>query len=273
MYGVCTRNPDDADFPEFDRAFFEVKSPSGRHAEPVPGIVGAVACLADTATAETTPELAARDGDGRTATPDHPDLEAGHVCPSESHYREGLLDTVASVADVSGDVRLDAVGLPGPDFPRCDRCAAAFEASDEPWADWRAGLVTEFVADAADRVDGDLYCALEPDPYPGHLRERWGLDPGALAAHVDEFVVPLYDQSYETTYWLESLARGFGDALDAPVAVELYAAGVDVGNLLDAVDAVEPHADHVYFGYDAATARAALRRRRAAANEGETYRP
>ncbi|MFB6119592.1 MAG: hypothetical protein ABEJ68_00570 [Halobacteriaceae archaeon] len=270
MYGVCTRNAEDAAWPDFDRAFYEVKAVSGRHADPIPDAASVVSCFADTATAETTPELVARDAQGRAATRDHPSLETGHVCPTDEHYREGVLETVADAAAVSGDVRLDEVGLP-PGFCRCDRCADA--RGDADWTAWRTDALTEFVAEAAARVDGTTYLSLEPDPYPGHLRKRWGLDVDALAAHVDEFVVPLYDPGYETTYWLESLASGFADRLDAPVGVELYAAGVDVDALLDAVGAVEEYANHIYFGYDAGAGRAAIRRMRAERREGETHRP
>ena len=35
MYGVVTRNEEETRWPEFDRAFFEVKDVTGRSAEPV----------------------------------------------------------------------------------------------------------------------------------------------------------------------------------------------------------------------------------------------
>ncbi|OWG24226.1 hypothetical protein B9D06_22080, partial [Mycobacterium tuberculosis] len=53
--------------------------------------------------------------------------------------------------------------------------------------------ITAFVADAADLIPGRVLLTLYPDPYPGHLRARSGLDLDRLAEHVDEFVVPLYD--------------------------------------------------------------------------------
>jgi hypothetical protein len=90
---------------------------------------------------------------------------------------------------------------------------------------------------------------------------------------VDEFVVPLYASSYGETYWVESLVRGFADRLDAPLAVELYAAGADVDALVAATETVSPHADHVYFGYESGAARATLRRMRAERREGERHGP
>ena len=123
------------------------------------------------------------------------------------------------------------------------------------------------------RPDSGPYLTLYPDPYPGHLNERAGLDLDALAEYVDEFVVPLYDMAYETTYWLEVIASGFQDALDVPFSVELYAVDVDVDNLIHAAEVADEYAESVCFGYEASNARAALRRMQADAREGESYGP
>nr|WP_020220876.1 hypothetical protein [Halarchaeum acidiphilum] len=131
--------------------------------------------------------------------------------------------------------------------------------------------LSETVADARERVPGDLYLTLHADPFPGHLLARSGIDLDALAAHVDEFVVPLYDTAYGTTYWLESLASGFADRvrdLDARLGVELYAVDPEVDALADAAETVEEYADGVYFGYQSGNARAVLRRWDAEAREG-----
>ncbi|PSP69704.1 hypothetical protein BRC80_10565, partial [Halobacteriales archaeon QH_9_66_26] len=136
---------------------------------------------------------------------------------------------------------------------------------------WRSSVVTEFVSEVARRVDGDLSLTLHPDPYPGHLYERSGIDLASLAEHVDEFVVPLYDTAYGTTYWLESLASGFRDVLDAPLAVELYAVDIEIDNLVHAAEVADAYANDVLFGYDASNAQAAIRRLDAEAREGESY--
>jgi len=171
-------------------------------------------------------------------------------------------------------------------FCRCDRCERLFAESDrEDRGDWRADVITEFVADAADRVPGRVLLTLYPDPYPGHLRARAGLDLDRLAEHVDEFVVPLYDTEYATTYWLETIARGFrsrlgGDDYDVhgappetPFSLELYAVDVAVDDLIHAAEVAETYAKDVFFGYDANNAAAALRRKDADAREGEVHRP
>ncbi|MFB6136020.1 MAG: hypothetical protein ABEJ04_04605 [Halobacteriaceae archaeon] len=272
MYGVVTRNEEELGWSEFDLGFYEVKEVSGRHAEPVADGVSAVSCFGDTATAETEPDLAPVDESGTPATSDHPDFDWSYVCPSEEPYREGLLETIADCAAVSGDVRLDEVGFPNAAFCHCDRCESAFADGDhDDWLAWRASTVTDFVARARERVPGDLYLTLHPDPYPGHLRRREGVDPAALAEHVDEFVVPLYATSYDVTYWLESLAAGFADELDARFAVELYAVDVDVSELVRATEVADEHADDVLFGYGASNGRAALRRLRAEAGDGVVH--
>lgn len=124
-----------------------------------------------------------------------------------------------------------------------------------------------------DRIDGKTYLTLYPDPYPGHLYERAGLDLDALAELVDEFVVPLYDTAYETTYWIETIAAGFEDAVDAPFSIELYAVNVDIENLLHAAEVAAEYGEDVFFGYEASNARAALRRLDAEDRDGVSFGP
>jgi hypothetical protein len=273
-HGLVTRHADSLDWAGFDPVFYEVKDATGRVAEPESGSVSALTCFTDTAAVEERPELAPVDADGEPATRERDALERSYVCPSVERYRAGVLEMVADAAETTGHVRLDDVGFPAAGYCRCERCEAAFEDSEHAdREDWRAATVERFVADARQRVSGDLYVSLYPDPYPGGLRERTGLDPAAVSEYVDEFVVPLYDPTYATTYWLAVLARGFAELLATPFSVELYAGDVDIDGLVDAIGAVEEHADRVVFGYDAGNAQAAIRRRRAEDNDGATHRP
>jgi len=41
---------------------------------------------------------------------------------------------------------------------------------------WRASVITEFVEEAVEHIPGTVYMTLYPDPYPGHLYERAGID-------------------------------------------------------------------------------------------------
>ncbi|MCD2199677.1 hypothetical protein LPA44_07180 [Halobacterium sp. KA-4] len=274
MYGVVTRNAEEVEWPEFDRTFYEVKDVTGRHTDPLEDAVSMVSCFGDNATAGTEPDLVPVDDEGNEATRDQPYFDWSYICPLAEDYRNGLLTVIETCAEVNGDVRLDDVGFPRGEYCHCERCESAFEASEfDDWYDWRASVITEFVAEAADRIPGTTYLTLYPDPYPGHLYERAGLDVEALAEHVDEFVVPLYDTNYGTTYWLETIASGFEDLLDAPFSVELYAVDVEVENLVHATEVVEEYAEGVFFGYEASNARATLRRMDAEEREGKSFGP
>jgi hypothetical protein len=114
-------------------------------------------------------------------------------------------------------------------------------------------MITDFVAAVAARVPGRLYLTLHPDPYPGHLFERAGLDLAVLDELVDAFVVPLCDRSYETTDWLEITTSGFASALDSPLAVQLSATHVDHSRLEAATKRVTPYAEQLILGGNSAT--------------------
>ncbi|WP_158055914.1 hypothetical protein [Halorussus halophilus] len=272
MFGVVTRNPDELEWSEFDVGFYEVKDVTGRAAEPVEGAVSMVSCFGDNAAAENTPGLVPVSESGERATRERPYFDWAYVCPTHDDYRAGLLEIVEDCAEVTPDVRLDDVGFPRAEYCYCERCNRLFEESDfEDREEWRANVITEFVAEATDRIPGKTYFTLYPDPYPGHLYERAGLDLEALEEYVDEFVVPLYDMAYATTYWLEVIASGFEDVLDTPFSIELYAVDIDLDDLVHAAEVADAYAEDVYFGYDASNARAALRRKEADARDGVSH--
>jgi hypothetical protein len=271
-YGVVTRNAEELEWPEFDVGFYEVKSVAGKPSEPEPEAVNMVSCFADNAAATGNPDLVPEDPDGRKATREREYFDWDYIDPSVADYKRGLLDIIEDCAEANGDVRLDDVGWPRGEYCHCDRCDAAFADSGfEDREDWRAEVITDFVATAREHVPGDLYLTVYPDPYPGHLYERAGLDLEALAEYVDEFVVPIYDMAYSTTYWLEILASAWRDraeALDTSFSVELYAVNVDLDNLTKAVRVAGEYAGRVLFGYDASQARATLRRMDAESRPG-----
>ena len=285
MYGVVTRNAEEVEYPEFDRAFYEVKDVSGRSSEPLADAVSMVSCFADNAAAAENDDLVPVTPEGQPATRDRTYFDWAYVCPTHDEYRRGLLEIIEECAETNPDVRLDDVGFPRPEYCYCDRCNARFAAwaeerhergegppptetdVDDRYA-WRASVITSFVEAAVERIPGRTYFTLYPDPYGDHLYERAGLDLAALESLVDEFVVPLYDTAYGTTYWLETIASGFADRLSTPVSVELYAVDVEIDDLLHATEVAEAYAESVLFGYDAANARATLRRRDAESREG-----
>ncbi|WP_255167010.1 hypothetical protein [Natrononativus amylolyticus] len=272
MYGVVTRNAEEAGWGEFDRGFYEVKDVTGRSAEPLPDAVNMVSCFGDNAAADADPSLVPVDDMGRPATRDRTYFDWAYVCPSREEYRQGLFEIIDDCVAANEDVRLDDIGFPRPEYCHCGFCERDFEESaHDDWYAWRASVITEFVEAATARIPGRVYMTLYPDPYPGHLYERAGIDLEALEAHVDEFVVPLYDTAYGTTYWLETIAKGFQSALETPFSVELYAVNVDIDDLIHATEVAAAYGEAVFFGYDASNARAALRRMDADEREGVSH--
>jgi hypothetical protein len=274
MYGVVTRNEEELSWAEFDRAFFEMKDVTGRATEPVAGAVNMISCFGDNAAAEGNPDVVPVSADGERATRERPYFDWDYVCPTHEEYRAGILEMIEDAAAANEDVRLDDVGFPRQEYCHCERCTRRFEASEfEDRQAWRTNVITEFVREARERVPGRLYMTLYPDPYPGHLERRSGIDVDALSEYVDEFVVPVYDMAYETTYWIEVIASGFEDRLPVPFSIELYAINIDVDNLNHATEVAEAYGTAVLFGYEAGTARAAIRRRRAEERDGVSHGP
>lgn len=265
MYEILTDDRDLARGSVGDRTHFFAEYVDGSGQDPLEDAINAVACWGDTATVRDEPDRAAVDADGTRATPDAEGHHWGTVCPTDPDYRAATLERIADVGAV-GDVRLTTLGFPGDGFCRCERCDRLFAESDrEDRTTWRTDVISDFVADAADRVDGDLYATLYPDPYPGSLRERAGLDPQALATHVDGFLVPLCGPGYETVYWVDALARGFARDLencDADLTIQLSAERIDPERLAGVTRRVQPHADAIVYGTypeDADTVRETIR--------------
>lgn len=251
MLGVLTGNRDLAEEHIGDVTHYLVDRVSGDRAKPIDDAVNAVACWGDSATIRDEPARAAVTADGTRATPAARGHHWGTVCPTDPDYRSALLERIERVGMV-GDVRLTTLGFPGDDYCRCARCERRFVASDRAdWTAWRTETITSFVEAAAGRAEGALLATVYPDPHPGHLRERAGLDPEALAPYVDGFLVPLCGIGYATTYWVDSLARGFAsrlDGLDASLTVQLSADGADADRLVDLVGIVGRHVDQVVLG-------------------------
>lgn len=266
MFGVLTDDRALARTGVGQVTHYLVDDVSGDRRPPMEGVYNAVACWGDSATVRDDPDRAAIDADGNRASSATDGHHWATVCPTDPLYRDEMLDRLEAVGRV-GDVRLSTIGFPGDGFCRCARCNRRFEESRfEERETWRVDVITDFVSDASDRIDGDLIVTLYPDPYPGNLRERTGVDPHELAPHVDGFLVPLCGIGYETVYWVETLARGFARTLepyDASLAVQLSTGGIDPNRLVDLARQVEPHADDVVFGThgtDVDTVREVIRR-------------
>ncbi|MDQ2050590.1 hypothetical protein RBH26_08825 [Natronolimnohabitans sp. A-GB9] len=251
MYGILTDDPELARTGPGEVTHFFAEYVDGTRNEPLEGAISSVSCWGDTKTVRDEPGRAAVAADGTRATPDAEGHHWGTVCPTDPDYRAAVLERIERLG-ATGDVRLTTLGFPGASFCHCDRCDREFEASDATdRTAWRTDVITDFVADAAARVSGELLATLYPDPYPGNLRERAGLDPEALTPHVSEFVVPLCGAGYGTTYWVESLARGFArelEDLDATFAIQLSTTDVDPDRLAGLTRQLDSHADTIVYG-------------------------
>lgn len=264
MYGVVTRNRDELSWPEFDHGFFEAKDVTGRWSDPTPDGINMVSCFGDNAAAESDPSLVPVTQDGEPATRDQPYFDWSYICPTREQYVDQLFELIDECGTANESVRLDDVGFPRPEYCYCSECQASFEASEYANREaWRASVISDFVERATERIPGQTYLTLYPDPYPGHLYSRAGIELTAISPLVDEFVVPIYDMAYSTTYWLEALASGFTDRLTTPFSIELYAVNIEVGALVHAAEVASQYATGVYFAYDAGTAREVIRRLRA----------
>jgi hypothetical protein len=274
MYGAVTRNEEEVSWEEFESVFFEMKDVTGRATTPVEGAVNMISCFGDNAAVEGDPSLAPVSADGERATRDRTYFDWDYICPTDETYRDGVLEMIDDAVEANEDVRLDDVGFPREEYCHCERCNERFAASEfEDRTEWRQQVITDFVAEARERVPGRLYLTLYPDPYPGHLERRSGIDVDAIAAHVDEFVVPIYDMAYETTYWIEGIASGFQDRLETPFSIELYAINIDMDNLVHATEVAEEYGRQVLFGYHAGNGRAVIRRMEAEEREGVEFGP
>ncbi|QLG64263.1 hypothetical protein [Halorarum salinum] len=249
MDGITTRDPAAVEALDAGVAYYTVKRVSGETVPPRADAVNSIACFGDAATGRSDPDRLAVDGDGEPAAATRPRFAWDWVCPTDDTYRDRLCSLVDRCVGASPDVRLMTVGFPGEGFCRCDRCERRFRRSDrEDRTAWRASVVAGFVEHVAGRVPGRLTLTVHPDPYPGHLRTRRGVDLGRLCGVVDEVLVPLCDPEYATTYWLGSIARGFATAFEGDVTVQLSAAPSDPRRFDAAVRAVAPHADRVVAG-------------------------
>ncbi len=257
MYGILTSEKALVDAFADAVVHYSTDDVSANKRPPLENVINTVACWGDTAAVRADPSLAAQTADTTRAEPETEGHHWGTVCPTNETYRTTLLERISTVGGV-GALRLTTPGFPGTQFCRCESCERKFNASDiDDWQAWRARTITQFIRDVRSHCTDELYVTAYPDPYPGNLRGRTGLDPKELAALVDGFVVPLCSISYETTYWVESLARGFArelDALDIPLTVQLSASNVRVDRLVDVTRQISPYADSVIYGTTTDTA-------------------
>lgn len=224
---------------------------TGAATEPLPNTVNVISCWGDSETVAENPSRAAVTTTGERATPDTSRQQWGTVCPTDPEYRDLLLKRIEQVGSV-GDVRLTTVGFPGEAYCHCSRCLSSYRKSSAAnLSNWRVRTIHDFISTAASRCLGRLYLTLYPDPFPGSLVTRNGTDPARLAPIVDGFVIPLCDVDYQTTYWVEILARGFRTRLesyDCTLTMQLASDGIPYETLIQLGTDLQSHADQIIFG-------------------------
>ncbi|MCW4017207.1 MAG: hypothetical protein NWF00_00755 [Candidatus Bathyarchaeota archaeon] len=143
-----------------------------------------------------------------------------YVCPTHPQYRQKVLDYVKSLnrENIEG-VTMNLYHFPDQEFCICPRCLKLWKESGLEWVDWRAKVVTEFLAEAKALTKGTFAVEMFPDPLMA--KERFGIDFEAIAPLVDYFHVPLSSRDYLTNYWVDLLTRDFIKLLKKPVVVEL----------------------------------------------------
>jgi hypothetical protein len=239
-------------------AFWETKAVAGAR-RPLPaGAVPSVSAFADDAVARAHPDwVQVGPGGVRAVRGAAPYFDWAHLCPSRPEvvaladaWVEEAVRSQAGAARPA--LRLSDVGFAREGYCACGRCAEEARRRGLDREAYRRAVAAEAIERWRRRLgpDGRLFLTLYPDPYPGHLERRFGLDPDRLRPSADAFVVPLYDLAYATTHWLETLAQGFADRLGGhPWYAELYALGVEPARLERAARVALAYAHGVLFAY------------------------
>lgn len=234
----------------FDLTSYYVKSCTGKINNPAADVINIISCFGDNRTARKIPGWVAVSKLGKAvrANRRHRFLW-DHICPSVEEYKAILYDLINDTlkVDVTG-IHLDCIGFPRSEYCICRRCTERHRMKNLRWVEWRAKVISEFVGEASKLVKErgkSFSVTLLPDPCFG--KERFGEDFRSLAKYVNFFLVPLYDISYSTTYWCETLAYDFFKQLEKPLYIELYATNPNLRlkNLLPAIAAVANYADGV----------------------------
>lgn len=232
----------------FDMSFYPLKHVNGKISDPAINMYNIISCFGDNKTASEKPSWIATSPDGKATRKNRVNRFCWDwLCPTGQKYTSFLLKLIkrTSQEDVKG-IHLDCVEFPGEKYCNCRRCVRKWRRSALGWAEWKQKVITEFVKRASTLVSQDFSITLYPDPF---CPERFGLDLESLAQCVDFFTIPIYDRSYSTTYWIETLVNAFRKRLNVPFYVELYAKEPKVENLHGAAAAVCRGSNGIVLAY------------------------
>ncbi|MGB9659013.1 MAG: putative glycoside hydrolase [Nitrososphaerales archaeon] len=254
--GVVLDKPEPVE--DFDLTFYHIKPVSGRINKAAERMYNIVSCFGDNKTAREKPEwVALSKQDKATRGNKRHNFLWDWICPTNEDYVKYILDLIdeASKVNIAG-IHLDCVHFPEEEYCTCQRCTKMWKESKLKWARWKSNIINEFVEEISKLVKVNFSITLPPDPCSS--KERFGIDFTALAKYADFLVIPLYDKTYSTTYWIEILARYFRRRIKVPLYIELYAGHPRpfVKNIIKAMVSASNYSDGIIFAtYDISIAK------------------
>lgn len=232
----------------FDIYFNYLKEVTGIINKPVINSHNIISCFADNKIAKQNPELVAYSGKNRALRSEDKTLYCDWICHSHKEYSSKIFEFVkiTDKSNVAG-FHLDSITMPGPDYCVCDTCLKKMQDSGINFNDFRINQTTNFVKQISKITQKELSITLYPDPF---YQERYGIDIAALSKYIDYFLIPLYDISYQSLYWLDILAHAFTKRLTKPFYIMLYAKDVSLKNLKNAARLVSKYTKNIIISYD-----------------------
>ena len=232
----------------FDIYFNYLKDVTGKITKPVEHSHNIVSCFADNKTAQEHPGWVPFSGKSRAIQSEDTTLYCDWICHSYDEYRSSLLQLIKETdkSNVAG-IHLDSVSMPGVDYCVCNRCQTKMRDLNLSFNEFRMNETTNFIKQVSGITRKQLSLTLYPDPfYP----ERYGLDIKTLSKYVDFFLIPLYDISYQSLYWLEILTHAFAKRLTNPFYIMLYAKDINLENLKNVARLVSKYTKNIIISYD-----------------------
>ncbi len=207
----------------FDLHVYCPKSADGQTRPAAEDMQNDVTCFCDAKALRENPSIVAMSKNGPALRRNRLfNMPFDYICPNNEQYRNKILEYIQNLnkENIKG-ITLNLYHFPEEEFCVCPRCVSLWQQSGLNWTQWRANVVTSFVADVKKIVKGEF--ALEMFPDPLLAKERFGIDFESLAKFVDYFHVPLSSRDYLTNYWVDLLTRDFLKLLKKPIVVELSA--------------------------------------------------
>lgn len=206
----------------FDVNIYYVKRADGSVFQPAEQMFNDVTCFCDAKAIRKNLGTVAISKDGPALRNNRKvNMPWDYLCPTDEGYKKQLLELIDDLGKRTKGVILNLYHFPEEGFCTCPRCQKLWHNSGLEWINWRVKTVTDFIEEARNRVKGTFATEVWPDPVLS--KERFGVDFGQLAEHIDFFHVPLSANDYTTMYWVDMLTRIFTRILQKPVYVELSA--------------------------------------------------